>query len=117
MPTLNPYVRSKQKAQYARVCPVCETHFVTRYNKKECCTKKCTDIRWRREHPECVRIISAARVRREDGLDHPQPDCDCHDYKNCMCCRNAERRRAFKAGEIPAYRLTQLQTLASVAGD
>lgn len=32
-------------------------------------------------------------------------ECNCHDYTHCMICRNTERRRAWKKGEIPVYRL------------
>jgi hypothetical protein len=51
-------------------------------------------------------LISAARVRFEEGLDKPKkPECTCNDYRNCTECRNRERVRAFKAGEVPRYRL------------
>ncbi len=30
-------------------------------------------------------------------------ECTCGDYQNCIRCRNAERRRAFKANEPPKY--------------
>jgi hypothetical protein len=114
----NPYVKSKQKQppQYARICPVCETSFVTKYQKKMCCTKYCTDIKWRREHPESVRIITAAAVRRQDQMDRPATECNCGDYRNCMSCRNAERRRAFKAGDVPAYRRTALAAALTANG-
>lgn len=36
-------------------------------------------------------------------------ECDCRDYRHCMQCRNAEKRRAFRAGEIPAYRLALME--------
>ena len=31
--------------------------------------------------------------------------CNCHQYKTCLRCRNAERRRAFRADEVPVYRM------------
>jgi hypothetical protein len=116
MPTLDPYVKSKQKGQYARVCPSCGVSFVTSYQKKVCCTKKCTDIKWRREHPECIRIITAAAVRRMDQMDRPATVCTCHDFHHCLPCRNAERRRAFKAGDVPVY-LKSVLAAAYAAGD
>jgi hypothetical protein len=51
-------------------------------------------------------LISAARVRAEEGLDKPRREpCTCNDYTHCMRCRNAEKERAAAAGEIPVYRL------------
>jgi hypothetical protein len=30
--------------------------------------------------------------------------CNCRKWNTCLICRNAERRRAFRAGDVPVYR-------------
>jgi hypothetical protein len=34
--------------------------------------------------------------------------CNCHQYTTCMICRNTEKRRAFRAGELPVYRVPMI---------
>jgi regulator of protease activity HflC (stomatin/prohibitin superfamily) len=62
-------------------------------------------------------LITAERVRAEERQINPPPDvkrmCDCHDYRRCMICRNAEKRRAASHGEIPAYRLQVLVSIVA----
>lgn len=42
--------------------------------------------------------------------------CGCGKFKTCMKCRNAERERAFRAGDIPVYRLQIIAQIVT-AGD
>jgi hypothetical protein len=59
-------------------------------------------------------LISAARVRFEEGLDKPKREpCTCRNFSRCMDCRNQERRRATAAGEIPEYRLKMIAQLVA----
>ena len=86
MPTLDPYVQSKQKSAY-------------KYRRYE------------------EGLITVAMVQAEERHLNPPPnikrECDCRDYRNCTICRNAEKRRAARAGDIPAYRR---EILVSIIG-
>jgi hypothetical protein len=44
----------------------------------------------------------------------PKKSCTCHQYTTCMICRNTEKRRAFRAGELPVYRVPMIA--AAIAG-
>lgn len=39
--------------------------------------------------------------------------CNCGDFSRCMKCRNNEKRRAFKHGDIPAYRRNVIAQIVS----
>ena len=62
-------------------------------------------------------LITVAMVQAEERHLNPPPnikrECDCRDYRNCTICRNAEKRRAARAGDIPAYRR---EILVSIIG-
>jgi hypothetical protein len=60
-------------------------------------------------------LISAARVRAEEGLDKPRREpCTCRNFSSCIPCRNQERRRATAAGEIPEYRLKMIAQIVAI---
>ena len=60
------YREKRRVGQHARVCPVCGVSFVTKYEKKICCSKQHADIHWRQQHPESERLISARQVQAEE---------------------------------------------------
>lgn len=91
-------IRRKQE-YHAKPCPVCGKPFVETRVKKHC-SRACTEKSWRMKNKPTKQLPLIAPVKK---------DCDCRQYQTCMICRNAEKRRAFKAGEIPAYRVTLLQ--------
>jgi len=41
--------------------------------------------------------------------------CSCGDFQRCLICRNAEKRRAWKAGEVPVYRMSVIETITAAA--
>jgi hypothetical protein len=93
MSTLNPYVKSKQKSQYARICPECGTGFVTNLPNKICCKRSCTEAQWRKKNPESVRLISDKTVRALEGFRDPAPHvCDTSRFGYCVPCRLREIR-------------------------
>jgi hypothetical protein len=68
MPTLNPYVKSKQKpACHARTCAYCGEPFVAHSVDKKYCKNACKVAANRKYKP---RLISAAEVRRLEGLSN-----------------------------------------------
>jgi hypothetical protein len=50
-------------------------------------------------------MITAAQVQAEEQLTmFTKKTCNCRKWNTCLICRNAERRRAFLAGDVPVYR-------------
>jgi hypothetical protein len=74
--------------------------------------------RYQQRHRDEINKRSRERHAAKQAEMFPakkQPrECNCRQWQTCMECRNTEKRRAWKAGEIPVYRLTVLQ---SIAGD
>jgi hypothetical protein len=69
------------------------------------CPKRMHDRRKREE----ARAMREAEAKQAELIPAKSPAvCTCGDYRKCIPCRNTEKRRAFKAGEIPAYRLAVL---------
>jgi hypothetical protein len=52
--------------------------------------------------PEQIELIPARKITR----------CTCGNFRKCIRCRNAERRRAFREGDVPAY-VRQIMTAAA----
>jgi hypothetical protein len=113
MPTLHPYVRSKQKAQYARVC-YCGKSFVTNISYKVCCSRSCSDKKWRKEHP---RPITASQVRAEEGRTKQTVTVSRHasypPFGACAClaCREERARSRLQAAA------KQIATITAAIGD
>jgi hypothetical protein len=72
------------------------------------------DYRAGKAKPQQIELIPAKKRTSK---------CGCGDFHNCLTCRNAERWRAFLAGDVPAYmqpvisRIVARETAPSVAGD
>jgi hypothetical protein len=99
MPTLDPYVRSKQNEKHARVCPVCGETFVTNVHNKICCSRTCTEKKWRWSNPESLRLISAKTVREEEGLqDKPKSKHVCRFYPPYSVCVCGKHQPAARVG-------------------
>lgn len=83
------------------------------------CNQPCTGLYCCKR---CNNIHYWKRMRGGQKALEPKPKpvavttCTCGDYANCIRCRNAERRRAFKHGDVPAYRLAVIARIVQ-AGD
>jgi hypothetical protein len=84
----DPYVRSKQKRQNKRTDAQRQAN--TRYYEKQ------------RE------LAQQAKAEQIDMFKPVKKSCNCHQYTTCMICRNTEKRRAFRAGELPVYRVPMI---------
>jgi hypothetical protein len=68
MSVTDPYVKAKIQERHAQPCdnPDCRKMFVAKNKNQKSCSRRCTEIMWRKKQPGL--LISAARVRAEDGL-------------------------------------------------
>jgi hypothetical protein len=76
---------TKRKAKHARACVGCGIMFVSE-RQSQYHSDKCRKNNWQRLHPPV--IITAAMVRKEDGLDRPKVAHVCHYYPpayRCLC--------------------------------
>lgn len=105
---LHPYVEGKVHGM--KYCPDCNnvlprSEFVSNAARPDGLSAYCKKHNYER--------TKAIRLKHKQPTTPPAPSgCTCGDYQNCIPCRNAERRRAFRAGEVPAYRLKMLAAIA-----
>jgi hypothetical protein len=78
------------------------------------CSKLINHNSYRKTRVEWNEKRRVRRVEKTVQASRPAANgkCNCHQYSTCLICRNTEKRRAWKANEIPAYRLRILQTAA-----
>jgi hypothetical protein len=81
----------------------------------------CSRNVWEQTHPEEAAAHRRLSHKQRERLKEERQDelfvkksCNCHRYTTCMICRNTEKRRAFRAGELPVYRVPMIA--AAIAG-
>jgi hypothetical protein len=80
----------------------CGCGYQQRKNSKYA-TDRCSSLVWAHSHPE--KKQAGLQRLAESKVRTAERKCTCGRYDSCMTCRNYEKKRAFKAGEIPEYRL------------
>jgi hypothetical protein len=85
----------------AKPCPVCGKMFVET-NVKKRCSRTCTEKMWRRNKKQAEQLPLIAPVKK---------NCNCGNFQRCMICRNAEKRRAWKANDIAVFRLHVIEQI------
>ncbi len=86
-------------ATYCKTCANQLTQEAYRRNKARICEKR--RARYAQERGRQLPLLTESKPGK----------CTCHQYSKCMRCRNAERERAFAAGEIPCYLLGAVNEL------
>lgn len=56
------------------------------------------------------RARGEARLSVEKNVNRSNP-CGCNNYRECMTCRNYEKRDAWKHGRVPVFRLAMIAEL------
>lgn len=82
------------------------------YDCKACMSarQKASHEKHKEEKNAKRRAKYAKKKQKAEFVEKPASGkCTCQNYRNCFECRNAERRRAHGAGDIPVYRLGMLQ--------
>lgn len=113
------YQRNHKKTPH--ICPNCDQPFEGRSNQVYC-SPSCANIGWKRrtnystprkQYLSLWKDEPAEQIELIPAKKPVKVACTCNDYRHCMECRNREKRRAFKAGEIPVYRVATLAQLTA----
>jgi hypothetical protein len=104
-----------------RKCLNCDSE-VTGHPLKKYCDDTCQKMHWNRNNRKYVRTEFLTWDKSEEDAEQipmftprTPKQCTCHQWQTCMICRNAEKRRAHKAGEVPVFRRNVIENITRIA--